>query len=188
MIGPRRRALPLATALFLAALLPATEARAEAFPYPTLPWAATQLVPSPGMAITRGHPALFLRWQVTPFLYSYALRRGLRPYRVLVAEPMTRHGGSTELFVSPEYIGLPGSFASRWGVRAGVRSYFPLVDFGEGLSVALGGAFAWHQGQASASLEGGIYTLFGILGIEASYTPRFLGAQALFLSLRVRYF
>jgi hypothetical protein len=175
-------------ALSSAALLLPGAARAEAFPYPTPIWAVAQLVPSPGVAVVRGEPALFLRWQVTPLLYSFALRRELFPLRVLVAEPMTRHGGSIELFVSPEYLGLGRDFASRWGARTGVRSYFPLVEFGEGLAMSLGGAHVYHQREHAMSFEAGLYALFGVFGIEASVTPRLVGREAFFVSMRVRYF
>ncbi|UQA56352.1 hypothetical protein [Polyangium aurulentum] len=184
----RRTLAPAYAALFSAALFAPSAARAEAFPYPTPIWAAAQLVPSPGVAVVRGEPALLLRWQVTPLLYSFALRPGLFPLRVLVAEPMTRHGGSVELFVSPEYLGLGRDFASRWGARTGVRSYFPLVDFGEGLAMSVGGAHVYHQREHAMSFEAGLYALFGVFGIEASFTPRLLGREAFFVAMRVRYF
>lgn len=183
-----RRARRLASAGFVASLLLPRAARADAFPYPTVIWAATQLVPSPGVAVVRGEPALLLRWQVTPLLYSFALRRGLFPLRVLVAEPMTRHGGSVELFVSPEYLGMGREFASRWGARTGVRSYFPLLDFGEGLAMSLGGAHVYHQGEHAMGFEAGLYALFGVFGLEASFTPRLAGREAYFVAMRVRYF
>lgn len=140
------------------------------------------------MHVLQGAPYFTLRWQVTPLLYSFGVRREVNPWRILIVEPNVRQSGSIEVFVSPEYTGYPGSFRDKWGVRSGLRSYFPLVENGEGLSVSVGASHLYFQGQHSMGLEAGAYVLFGFLGLQMTYTPRLLGAEAWMASLRIRYF
>ena len=82
----------------------------------TLEWALWQLVPSPELAFGDGGALFGLRWQLTPLLYAFALDPRLSPWRAFIAEPIVRHGGSIELFLSPEYLAR-GS--ERFGIRAG---------------------------------------------------------------------
>jgi hypothetical protein len=157
-------------------------------PAPTLIWAATQIIPSPGMHVIR-HDAYFtLRWQITPLLYSFGVRRQVNPWRLLLAEPLVRQGGSIELFVSPEYTAYPGAIIDKWGIRSGVRSYFPILERGEQLSVSVGASHLYFHGQHSTGFEAGAYVLFGFLGLQMTYSPNLLGAEAWMTSLRIRYF
>src|SRR3954468_16143209 len=66
---------------------------------PTLPWVMTQLLPSPEVVVGQGTARLGLRWQITPFLYSWGIHRKLSPFRGLVAEPNVRQSGSVEVFL-----------------------------------------------------------------------------------------
>lgn len=157
-------------------------------PKPTLVWAAAQLVPSPGLQIIQQHAYFSMRWQITPVLYSFGVRREVNPWRVLIAEPNLRQGGSIELFLSPEYTAFPGDLSGKWGLRSGVRSYVPLVEHGEGLSLSIGGSHAFFRGQHSIGFEAGAYVLFGILGLQVTYTPKLFGSEAWMASLRIRYF
>lgn len=157
-------------------------------PKPTLLWAATQLIPSPGLHVVRQNPYFTLRWQITPVLYSFGVRPQVNPWRLFIAEPLVRQGGSIELFISPEYTAIPGEILAKWGVRSGVRSYFPIVEHGEGLSFSIGASHAYFQGQNSVGFEGGAYVLFGFLGFQMTYTPRLLGTEAWMASCRIRYF
>src|SRR5262249_19626780 len=135
--------------------------------HPTLLWLGLQLLPSPETAFGDGTARFGLRWQVTPFLYSFGINRRLSPWRFFVAEPLVRHSGSIEMFLSPEYIALDGSFWDKFLLRTGLRSYFPLIAKGEYLSVSLGASHYTLHGQGNgAAIEGGIYALFGILGAQ----------------------
>src|ERR1700729_2022155 len=96
-------------------------------------WFAAQLVPSPEIASAQDGPLGGLRWQGTPVLWSFGGHRGGGPGRGVVVEPMVRHSGSVELFVSPEYLAVreaTGSTADTWFLRPGVRAYFPVVQHG----------------------------------------------------------
>jgi hypothetical protein len=112
----------------------------------------------------------------------------VNPWRFFIAEPFVRQSGSIELFVSPEYTAYPGAIRDKWGIRSGIRSYFPLVEHGEGLSVSLGASHLYFHGAHSVGFEAGAYVLFGFLGLQMTYTPRLLGSEAWLASLRLRYF
>jgi hypothetical protein len=165
---------------------------------PVVIWLATQLVPSPEIAVSRGagggDDALFgLRWQLTPVLWSFGAHRGISPVRAFLVEPMVRHSGSVELFASPEYLALhdtTGSPADQWFIRPGVRAYFPLAQHGEYLSCSLGTSYAWNVGPAGhsgAAWEAGMYTLFGVLGVQVTYSPTREPADVI-ATLSFRYF
>jgi hypothetical protein len=165
----------------------------------TVPWLATQLVPSPelalGAASGRGsgglsHPtaARFgMRWQVTPLLFSWGIHRGLSPWRFFVVEPNVRNSGSIELFVTPEYVWYGSTFADGWLARGGVRSYFPLVEHGEYLSMSLGASGFAFAGTSGAAYEAGVYALFGTIGLQVTVTPS-VAPIATIATLRLRYF
>jgi hypothetical protein len=150
----------------------------------TLEWAIWQLVPSPELGFGDGGALFGLRWQLTPLLYSFALDRRFSRWRAFIAEPIVRHSGSIELFVSPEYLARD---AERFGVRAGVRSYFGLLHRGDYLSVSLATAYVRFGKTDAASHEVGAYVLFGMLGLQVGYTPAMEDASWL-MTLRLRFF
>jgi hypothetical protein len=155
----------------------------------TLPWLATQLVPSPELAYGQEVARLGMRWQATPLLFSWGIHRGLSPWRFFVAEPYVRQSGSVELFVTPEYLAYGSSFADGWALRAGVRSYFPLVEHGEYLSVSVGASSFVFGGQWGAAYEAGVYMLFGTVGLQLTASPTPSAAPiATIATLRLRYF
>lgn len=164
--------------------LPATEPHV----HPTIVWLATQLVPSPEIAAGDGHAHFGLRWQVTPLLYSWGTNRKLSPWRALIAEPLVRQSGSVELYLSPEFIDVEGSFGERWLLRPGVRAYFPLLQHGEYLSTSVGTSYQRFQDHASAAFEAGIYALYGIFGVQLSYAPAPHQPLATIATFRFRYF
>jgi hypothetical protein len=148
----------------------------------SLEWALFQLIPSPEFGFDEtGETSFGLRWQITPLLYSFATDARLDRWRWLLAEPIVRQSGSTELFISPEYL------ASRWGGRLGVRSYFGLIGRGDYLSVSIGSSYFRFCGYDGVAYEAGAYGLFGTLGVQVSYAPG--GGPASWVStLRLRYF
>lgn len=155
-------------------------------PYPTLAWTAAQLVPSPEIADVAGVARGGLRWQLTPVLYSFGIHRGLSPWRFGVVEPNVRQSGSIEAFVSPEYLAL-GRGAGDWGLRSGVRAYFPVVERGDYLSFSLGVAHTLFEQRSAIAYEAGAYVLFGVVGVQLSYAPAGLPATTI-ATLRLRYF
>jgi hypothetical protein len=156
----------------------------------TIPWLATQLVPSPEVAYGGDHARFGMRWQVTPLLFSWGIHRGLSPWRFFVAEPYVRQSGSVELFVTPEYVVYGSSFSDGWLLRTGVRSYFPLVEHGEYLSVSVGASafdFAGYSARWGAAYEVGAYALFGVVGLQVTLSPS-VAPLATIATLRFRYF
>jgi hypothetical protein len=155
----------------------------------TIPWVATQLIPSPEVAYGHDVARFGMRWQVTPVLFSWGIHRGLSPWRFFVAEPYVRQSGSVELFVTPEYLAYGSAFADGWLLRTGVRSYFPLVEHGEYLSVSVGASSFLFDGQWGAAYEVGAYALFGVVGVQLTVAPTASAAPiATIATLRFRYF
>ncbi|WP_437906337.1 hypothetical protein WME95_50510 [Sorangium sp. So ce327] len=154
---------------------------------PTLAWLLVQLVPNSELWLEPGEARFGFRWQVTPLLYSFGINRKLSPWRAFIAEPLTRHAGSIELFGSPGYVARPGALADRWVIRSGVRAYFPLLDGGDYLSCSLGGSALVARGHVAASYEAGVYTLFGALGAQVATTPT-AALRSTTITLSIRYF
>lgn len=153
----------------------------------TVPWLATQLVPSPEVAYGDGLARFGMRWQVAPLLFSWGIHRGLSPWRYFVVEPLVRQSGSIEFFAGPEYLFYGSSFADGWAARAGVRSYFPLVEHGEYLSFSVGSSAFLFAGKWGAAYEAGLYALFGIVGLQLTVTPS-APPIATIATLRIRFF
>lgn len=177
----------LASALLAAVTLgaPRAEAAEEGpTPRPSLLWLALQAVPSPEVAAGRDGAAFGLRWQVTPILWSFGLHRSLWRWRSFVVEPLTRQSGSVALDVCGEYL---WGFADRFLVRPGVHATFPILERGEYLSLSIGTSTFRYDDTWRAAFDGGIYALYGLLGVELSVAP---GSDALraVAGVRVRYF
>jgi len=152
----------------------------------TFPWVGAQLVPSPELIADRSGVLFGMRWQVTPLLFSYGIHRSQNPWRSFVVEPIVRQSGSTEVYVSPEYFGVPGTATERFGVRTGLRSYFPVVQRGDYLSVSLGASWPRWQGRDSVGYEAGAHVLFGFVGALVTVEPTPEAARWIFtLQMRV---
>lgn len=182
-------------ALALAATFVALPARAASDPEtvtepevrPTLPWLLTQLLPSPELVYGEATSRFGARWQVTPFLYSWGIHRKLSPWRYFVVEPLVRQSGSVELYFSPEYVTYGSSLADGLVWRTGVRSYFPVVERGDYLSVSIGASHFTFAGTSGAAIEAGAYVLFGTLGAQVTYSPS-IAPMRMIATLRIRYF
>jgi hypothetical protein len=143
-------------------------AAADRHPAPTIPWTLAQAVPSPQVAFDHG-AAFGLRWQLTPFLYSWGIHRNApRKWRSFVVEPPMRFSGSFELFGGPEWLNGVG-----WFARGGARSYFPIVDRGEALAVSIGTSVWTNFHRGGPSIELGAHVLFGLLGVLVTHSPQF---------------
>ncbi len=184
----RKRSRSVLVGIVLAVVLgghAATRSAFAAHPAVTATWLTAQFVPSPQVVVTEGRSAFGLQWQLTPFLYSYGIHRSQIPIRTLVIEPIVRHSGSTELYVSPEYRAIGDNPAHRFGIRVGMRSYFPIVEKGEGLSLSLGTSYARFQGASASAIEGGAHALFGFVGLLTSYSPSPPSSWVVTLQIRV---
>ena len=184
---PSATASVLCLALFVPSFGHAQARPRQRFPYPTPLWIAAQLVPSPEWTLARDTVYFGLRWEVTPLLLAFGLRRGLTPWRAFVAEPLVRYGGSIELFVAPEFLALPGELAQQWGLRTGLRTYLPLVSRGESLAGFLGASHFVYRGEHAVGFDFGLCAVIGLFGLQVTYTPRLQGSDAWTFTLRLRY-
>lgn len=164
---------------------------------PTLGWFVAQLVPSPEIAVgstrnidlfgnaERSTDVTFgLRWQLAPVLWSWGLNRHLSPWRFLVVDPIARHSGSIELDMNFDWF-FGG--VDRVLVRPALRGNFPLFHRGEYLSMSLGTSAYLYDNVPRVAYEAGLYTLFGLFGVQATYAPAHEPLKAI-LTLRIRYF
>ena len=138
----------------------------------TLLWTALQLIPSPEAVIWDGRARFGARWQLTPLLYSFGGNRKLSRWHAFVVEPIARHAGAIEAYLSPEVLsGTSADASQRWIVRGGLRSYVPLLQRGEYLSASAGGSVFTVGGKAGVGFDAGLHTFGGILGVRAGYSP-----------------
>jgi len=150
-------------------------------------WSLAQIVPSPEVAYGEATARFGLRWQVTPLLYSFGIYRQAWRWRAFVVEPFVRQSGSVELFLGPEYLVQGRGLADGWLWRIGARSYFPIIERGESLSVSVGTSYSELAGHRGVAYEAGVYTLFGLVGAQITWSPT--GGEATTIAtLRLRYF
>lgn len=174
-------------AFFAASVAQAREELTEPPITMSWPWLATQAVPSPELVVGEATARFGMRWQVTPLLFSWGIRRGLSPWRLFVVEPNVRHFGSVELYFSPELVTAGGNSDSAWILRSGARAYFPLIEHGEYLSCSVGASQFFYDARSAVGYEAGLYTAFGIFGLQVTAAPRFAPMTTSF-TLSVRYF
>ncbi len=165
--------------------------------YPSLGWIATQLLPSPEVGSGRVHRtgpdgipqdstelAFGLRWQLTPFVYSWGTNRRITRWRSFVIDPLARNSGSIELNTSFEYF---FGHLDRLIVRPGVRATFPLVQRGEYLSTSIGTSTYAFNGVPRIAYDAGLYTMFGLFGVQVTVAPAH-GPLTFIGTFRIRYF
>lgn len=140
-------------------------------------WTAAQLVPSPLVVVGPTGLRGGARFQITPLLYSFGV--AARPLRSFVIEPVARHTGAVELFLSPEWACCAPRDESSWLARAGARVYLPMVLRGESLSASFGGSYYVAKPRGGAAVELGIYTLSSILGFTLTVAPRLEGREVI---------
>jgi len=151
----------------------------------TAVWAAAQAVPSPLLVIGGGHVAGGVRWQITPFVYSFGV--AAHPVRAFIVDPVARHAGAVEVYGSPEWACCAPDGGTSWLVRGGARLYLPLIDRGEFLSGSLGGSYYRASGGGGGSIEAAVYTLFGMVGFSVTVSPA-LAHREIMNALVLRFF
>ncbi len=151
----------------------------------TAVWAAAQAVPSPLLVIGGGHVAGGVRWQITPFVYSFGV--AAHPVRAFIVDPVARHAGALEVYASPEWSCCAPDGGTSWLVRGGGRLYLPIIGRGEFLSGSLGGSYYRASGGGGGSIEAGIYTLFGMVGLSVTVSPA-LAHREIINALVLRFF
>lgn len=143
-------------------------------------WAISQLLPSPtwlsDMDDSHSSLTFALRWQITPVNISFNTNKYVSPVQFFFVNPMRRYTGSLEIFVQPEI--ATGSFEygkyNKLGIGVGSRINIPLKNMGEHLYMSIGGKYTFRKSQIDdrngyAGIEGGVYAIFGLLGIQANY-------------------
>lgn len=177
--------------------LPEDDFRAhQPSPYPTLAWLLFQLVPSPELAFGKTkeiavngavddsiRTSFGLRWQLTPFLWSFGVHRSQSRWRYFVVDPFARHSGSLELSTTFEWIGghYDGLIA-----RPGVRVYLPILEKGEKLSTSLGTS-VYRANGLRVAYDAGLYVLNGFFGVLVTVAPNHQPIATI-ATLNLRYF
>lgn len=151
--------------------------RAEGDAGSWLSWTALQAIPSPTFTIDNGHGTHSLitsfRWQVTPLSYSWSANEMVSSVGFLKINPVRRHGGSVQIDLQPEIAtrDLAHAGLGRSSLAVGSRAFFPLAEYGEYLSCSIGARYVLRRfldGARANTLAGeiGLYTLFGLVGIQ----------------------
>ncbi len=144
-----------------------------------LSWAAVQAIPSPTITVDAGHGdhqmITSLRWQVVPLSYSWSANPLVSPVSVFMVNPVRRLAGSAEFFMQPEvaFKDFSNADLGRSSFGIGSRAFFPVDECGEYLSVSLGGKYVVRKslsgtGASTYAGEIGVYTLFGLIGMQLS--------------------
>ncbi|MBK8981683.1 MAG: hypothetical protein IPM38_05010 [Ignavibacteria bacterium] len=160
-------------------------------------WVLFQTIPSPTFYQDRKETdsrlQFGLRWQVTPFNYSFNANKLVSPVQFFKVNPVRRYGGSLELFMQPEWVTADFRYSdlSRFNLTAGVRGFIPATEYGEYLCISLGGKYNFRKNKSFKnegyySVEAGLFTFFGILGFVADYN--FTEQSRYNLSVNLKYY
>lgn len=147
-------------------------------------WSVMQLVPSPLIVADPHAFGAGLRWQVTPLVLSFGVEE--RPVRWFIVEPVARHSGGLEIYVSPEWTRCAESSDSGWLARIGARVYLPVAGRGESAAASLGASYVYENGRHHAAGELGVWTLSSMVGFTATLAPT-MERRALIFVLNLRY-
>ena len=143
-------------------------------------WALMQLIPSPVLIQdsdnNNAKVQFALRWQLIPFNISFRSNKYTSPLQFFKINPVRRFTGSMDIFVQPEWtlMGFKYSGFSRFGISAGSRIILPIKGDGEKISFSLGGKYTHRKDDLTGkngywSAEGGVYFLFGFVGLQFDY-------------------
>lgn len=143
-------------------------------------WFLLQGIPSPvfnhDSNSDEGRLSFGLKWNIVPFNFSFSANKYVSPVQFFMVNPVRRNAGSVELFVQPEVSTAGFDYAGydNFGIASGLRFTFPIKHYGEHLAGSLGAKW-FHRNSSSDSqedyfgIEGGLYVLYGILGLQGSY-------------------
>lgn len=164
---------------------------------PSIQWVFLQTLPSPEIVVGRsrtiaadgtssGGPSTSwgLKWQLTPFLWSWGTHRKQNPFRLLVVDPLARVSGSIELSTSIEYL---GGEVNRPLVRPALRTYLPILQRGENLAISLGTSIYRYDAALRVAGEVGAYVLNGFLGVNVVFAPTHAPLTSI-ITFNIRYF
>jgi hypothetical protein len=143
-------------------------------------WLLFQVIPSPVIFqdANKEHAKVQLgfRWQLIPLNISFRSNKYTTPVQFFKINPVRRFTGSMDIFVQPEWTVTGYKYAnlSRFGISAGSRIILPVKGDGEKISFSLGGKYTHRSDLAGGNhghwgLEGGVYFLFGFVGLQFNY-------------------
>ena len=143
-------------------------------------WSLIQIIPSPGFYQDKKNDdfrlQFGLKWNITPFNYSFNSNKLTTPSEFFKVNPLRRYGGSVELFIQPEWTTNSFKYADlgRFSISSGIRSFFPLVEYGEYLSSSIGFKYTIRKNKQAINknvfaIELGSYIFYGIIGLNFTY-------------------
>ncbi len=143
-------------------------------------WTMIQTIPSPvfyqDKNSNESRLQLGLRWNISPVNYSFNANPLVSPISVFKVNPVRRFGGSIEIFSQPEWLMNENQFSDlkRFSLSNGIRLYLPAIESGEYLAFSIAGKYKIRKDKSGSgtncfSAEAGIYSFFGILGIQFNY-------------------
>lgn len=162
-----------------------------------LSWTLLQAVPSPvynhDANEIDGRLSFGLRWNVVPINYSFHANKFVSPVQFFMVNPVRRLTGSIELFVQPEVSTAGFDYAGydNFGVGTGLRYTFPIKQYGEHLAGSIGAKWNYRNSNSGSDeeyygIEGGLYILYGIFGLQGSYN--FNERSTYSISLNFKYY
>jgi len=143
-------------------------------------WALLQALPSPTYFEDRNAAdsrlKFGLEWQVIPLSYSFNSNKYVSPLNFFFIKPVKRFSGSAEIFFEPSIV--TGSFKNadlkKFMYKTGARIVLPIAQRGEYFAVSFGAGYYSQKTNGGklidgVTYEGGLYTLFGMLGLKFNY-------------------
>lgn len=160
-------------------------------------WTLFQTIPSPTFYQDRNDENARLqfgfRWHITPINYSFNSNKLVPATQFFKVNPVRRYGGSIELFAQPEWATASFDYSdfNRFNLATGIRGFIPAVEYGEYLSFSVAGKYNFRKSRQNESIgyysaEGGLYTLFGILGLVVDYN--FTTESRYNISINLKYY
>lgn len=160
-------------------------------------WTLFQTIPSPTFFQDRSDNNSRLqfgfRWHITPVNYSFNANKLVPATQFFKVNPVRRYGGSIELFAQPEWATASFDYSdfNRFNLATGVRGFIPAVEYGEYLSFSVAAKYNFRKNKQNENIgyysaEGGLYTLFGILGLVADYN--FTSESRYNISINLKYY
>jgi len=143
-------------------------------------WTLLQTIPSPVFYQDKNDAESRLqfgvRWNISPLNYSFNANPLISPLSFFKVNPVRRYGGSVEIFNQPEWLTDDNEFSNlkRFSFSNGIRFFIPAVESGEYLSFSLGAKYKIRKdnngiGANCFAAEAGVYSFFGILGLQFNY-------------------
>lgn len=133
-------------------------------------WLTFQALPSVTVMAAPQTSRVALEWEVTPLIYSFGMTALVSPWHSFFVVPTERFTGSIELVASGMVFTRQYN-ESLFGGSIQLLGHIPVLERGERLGLNIGVAHYWAGGSSSVYAVGGFSTLFGIVHVNARYSP-----------------